>query len=194
LKVFADEKTRDALVEHIKVVAELAANMGAKNLVFGAPKNRLRGDLDFDEACQSACTLFSKLARVCHVQGTCLCIEPNPVEYGCDFITSTSEGIQIVEAVSSAGFGLHLDSSAMTLTGEDIVKSILSAGHVLRHYHASEPMLSDFSSVNADHFSAGRALRDTGYDGWIAIEMVMSNNPHQAIRRAVGTVQQAYNL
>ena len=33
-------------------------------------------------------------------------------QYGCDFVTTVAEGIELVDAVGEEGFGLHLDTAA----------------------------------------------------------------------------------
>ena len=194
LLLFGNKIQRKALVEHIKLVADLASAMGAEKLVFGAPKNRLKGSLGFADAFQQASEVFLEIAEVCHDRGACFCIEPNPREYGCDFITNSKDAIRLIQQVRHPGFGLHLDSAAMTLAGEDVEESIRLSGKAICHYHASEPMLSDFSSVRVNHFAAGRSLRNIDYHGWIAIEMVVSSDPPEAIRRAVSIVRGAYQL
>jgi D-psicose/D-tagatose/L-ribulose 3-epimerase len=194
LMLFGDNNAQKALVEHITLVADLASAMGAKKLIFGAPKNRLRGSLNVEDAFRKATQLFWDIADICYDRGTCFCIEPNPKQYGCDFITNTNDAIRLVRDVCHPGFGLHMDSAAITLAGEDIEQSILRAGKAICHYHASEPMLSDFSSVQVKHSAAGISLKGIGYQGWIAIEMIMSSNPPEAIRRAVAVVCEAYQL
>ena len=44
LQLLAVERKRAALFDHLRTVADFAAGVGARCLVFGSPKNRVRGE------------------------------------------------------------------------------------------------------------------------------------------------------
>jgi len=146
--------------------------MGAKRLVFGSPKNRQKGDLSTDEANTIAKDVFTRIGEVAKESGAIFCIEPNAPQYNCDFITTTKDGINIVDAVNNSGFGLHLDAACMTLVGDNLTASIESAGDRIKHFHISSPMLEQVD-VDADvaHVDAAKTLKRIGYEGYVSIEM-----------------------
>ncbi|MGM1231309.1 sugar phosphate isomerase/epimerase, partial [Escherichia coli] len=45
LNVFGDNKSQEALLEHMRAVCHIGAGLGAIRLVFGSPKNRDRSGL-----------------------------------------------------------------------------------------------------------------------------------------------------
>src|SRR5438552_1722928 len=98
------------MLEYLSKISWLGGQLGAGPLVFGSPKNRIRGDLTFDEALKIAVPFFRSAAGNAQKNGTILCLEPNPPEYGCDFVTNTREALSVVEQVAHPGFRLHLDS------------------------------------------------------------------------------------
>ena len=58
LRIFGPEPVRQATLDHLGRVAELAAALGARALVFGSPRNRDRGVLTPDEAFTHAVDFF----------------------------------------------------------------------------------------------------------------------------------------
>lgn len=194
LMLFGDASIKKAFLEHLKKVADIASVMQAGRLVFGAPRNRLRGSLGLSEAFAAAVQFFCAAAAICHSRGTRLCIEPNPEEYGCDFITNTTDAINLVTQVMHPGFGLHLDSGSITLAGENIADTICRAGTLIWHFHASEPHLADFSSPKVDHSQAGATLRSIGYKNWVAIEMVKRDDTFTVLDDAIKLIKKAYFL
>lgn len=194
LTVFGDGASVTGLIDHLGRIARLGGWLGAGPLVFGSPKNRLRGDLTPERAMEEAASVFASAAEAAASFDTCLCIEPNPPDYGCDFVTRAAEGAALVRRVGHPGFGLHLDTGSMTLVGDDPGRSVQAAADVLRHFHASEPGLAPAGSTGrVDHQGAAEALRHAGYDGWVSIEMLVpDDDPLPVIERAVGFVVEIY--
>jgi len=193
LKLFESEARRAAFLKHLTRVADLAQAMDARRLVFGAPKNRRREALSSAEAEAIAVPLFRKAAELCHSRDTVFCLEPNPPDYHCDFATHAEEGRLLVEKVDHPGFRLHLDAAGMLLAGDDPAQAIGAAGPLLAHFHASEPMLGDFSQPADDHHRRAAAeLRRIGYDGWVSIEMRMGDRPAAQIGQAVRYAREVY--
>ena len=50
LQLFGREESRSQLRDHLLDVGRMAAGLGASTMVFGSPKNRLRGELDDADA------------------------------------------------------------------------------------------------------------------------------------------------
>ena len=195
LMVFGDAAARKQTLEVLSRFIELAGAIGAENLVFGSPKNRFVPDtMTFDEARAIAVDFFWALGRVATDNNTCLCIEPNPVEYGCNFVTTASDGLALVEAVGNPGFGLHLDAAGMTLANDAVGASIRRAGRHLRHFHASAPYLAQIEDQVVDHRGAAKALREIGYAGYVSIEMRpgLPGNAVADVAAAVALVRARY--
>lgn len=172
LKLFEDEASRQETAKFLKDFIRLAGKMGARVLVFGSPKNRQRGNIAYEVAFEIAKDFFADLGDVAQENNTCFCIEPNPADYACDFVTNAQQGIELVKAVNNKGFGLHLDIAGMTLAGDDIAESIKNSASILRHFHASSPQLGQVeAAAGIDHGAAARALADINYKGLVSIEM-----------------------
>jgi len=176
LTLFEDDASRAATLAHLRGIARVAGLLGAGPLVFGSPKNRRRGELASERAVEVAERFFRAAGQAALDQGACLCLEPNPPQYECDFATDAASALELVRRVDHPGFGLHLDAAGMRLAGDPVAESIRSAGPWLRHFHASEAFLAPVGDPPADgpavdHASCADALRDLGYGGFVSVEM-----------------------
>lgn len=194
-KLFESNENREGTKKYLEDFIVLAGKMGATRMVFGSPKNRQKGDIPPEAANAIAIQFFSDLGDVAQANNTMICIEPNAPQYSCDFVTTAQQGIDIVDGVDNAGFGLHLDIACMTLAGDDIERSIRTAGRKLKHFHISSPMLEPVEfRPDVPHRAAAQALRDIRYDGFVSIEM----RPHdtgsnlERVKKAVEFAQSVY--
>ena len=165
-----DSSIAGPFLSHISLLANLAEAMGAKVLVLGSPKNRKRGQLSMEASLEIASEILFKAAEICSKHNCCIGLEPNPVEYGCDFINNVADARALIDMVNHNGLQLHLDAAGIHMCGGDISDIIRQAGSFV-HYHISEPMLEPIENGMVDHFSALQTLKEAQYDGWVSIEM-----------------------
>lgn len=195
LVLFGDQRTRTALRDHLARYLELAGRLGARNLVFGSPRNRQVPDtLPPEQAEDIATGFFRDIGALAADNGTCFCLEPNPVAYDCNYVTTATAGIHLVERVNHPGFRLHLDTAGMTLAGDDITESITAAAPVLNHFHISAPHLGELDDTHVDHAAAAAALTAIHYTGNVSIEMRPGETGHSVDRvtRAITLARQHY--
>lgn len=195
LALFGSDSQRDELFEYLSRIVRVGGLLGAKALVFGSPGNRKRSPVDLDRALELAAPFFRRVGTVAVEAHTCLCIEPNPPEYGCDWITNVAQARALVDFVAHPGFGLHLDAGAIHMAGEDESAIHANAGRI-RHFHVSEPQLAAVRSGTAvPHARYAAALRAVGGVPVVSIEMRQvetesSNLPH--LERALDFVAATY--
>jgi len=166
-----DSKVQKQTIEYLERVMYISGKLGASKLVFGSPKNRNVIGLNKAEAMEMATDFFSVLAELAVKNNVVVCIEPNAVQYDCNFITNTQEAFELVERVSHAGCRIHLDTGVMHLNNEDPEKSIQLALPYLSHFHISEPFLGRITDNTIDHKTISKTLKFLHYDGYISIEM-----------------------
>jgi D-psicose/D-tagatose/L-ribulose 3-epimerase len=195
LLIFESSASRAATAMYLERIISLSARLGASRLVFGSPRNRRRMNVALADAERIAVSFFRELGKVAFAHGVELCIEPNPTEYGCDFLTTAEETIALVRRVALPGVGIHLDSAAMTLAREDPIDTIPKVAASLRHFHISEPFLQPIGSGGVDHKAFARALAASGYAGWLSIEMRAQDNvrARDAVRDAVHYARETYS-
>lgn len=192
LTLFGDDSVFRNLRAHLAEIAGLAATLGAGAVVFGAPANRARGALDPASAMRLAAERFAAIGDDFAASGVVLCIEPNPPEYGCDFVTTAAEAVELARLADSAGFGVHLDAGALVLSGADVADAIGSSAAALRHFHISQPHLGTFDDPEPAHPAIGEALRSVTYRGWYAIEMRSPGEGLGHLAPAVALARRAY--
>lgn len=171
LGVFSGSENRKKTSDYLVGMIDLASRLKIQRLVFGSPKNRNTHGLEGKKAFALAVDFFRELGEFALERNTLFCIEPNAPQYGCDFVTNTQEGIELVRAVDSRGFGLHLDAGVMLLNGEDYQASLDQALPYLKHFHISEPYLDPVGGKEKEHSRLAQALRNIDYQGWVSVEM-----------------------
>lgn len=185
-----DLEARDHFTRYLLGMLDVAVDLGARVLVFGSPKNRLRGPLPAEEAFALAVESFTTIGAEAELRGVCFCIEPNPPAYGCDFVTTAEEGAALVRAVGSPGFGLHLDTAGLHLVGADPALEVARHVSLLRHCHLSAPNLAPVGvPCGIDHAGVLAALDAGAYQGWVSIEMRSGANRDLRKRSVVAAVQ-----
>jgi sugar phosphate isomerase/epimerase len=187
-----DLHVRDETLDYLKRQCDLAAELGAKVLVFGSPKNRLRGDLSPETAFKIALDFFAELGRHADQRGVHVCLEPNPPAYGADFLTTIEETIRIVTAINLKGIRLHFDTGGMYLSGEDAAGMIQRYATLAVHFHASEPHLQSFAAPVAEHVASSAALRQVEFKGYVSIEMRTMADGLEAVSQAIDFVSRVY--
>lgn len=171
LALFGSAAARAETVTYLSAMIRLCAELGARALVFGSPRNRDRGDLSDAEANRIAVAFFDELGSRAAAEGVVFCIEPNPPSYHCNFVTTSGQAVELVRQVGNPGFGVHLDTGGMTLSEEPIDASVAAALPWCRHFHVSEPQLRPIGTAGVDHPRFGAILRRLQYRHWISIEM-----------------------
>ena len=192
LQVFGSPCQQKDLITHLARVANLAAAMRAKVLVFGSPKNRDRGNLTPAQAMQHAIRFFRQAGQVCADAGVTLAIEANPSYYNCNFVTCWREAEELVRSCNHPGIGLHLDTACTVLAGDDPVAAVPQVADILVHVHASEPDLGPFASPRTDHLAMGDALRAVTYIGWCSVEMRRTGTALASIQEAAQLAARCY--
>jgi D-psicose/D-tagatose/L-ribulose 3-epimerase len=178
--------------EHLRRCAGVAAQLGAGAVVFGAPKNRDRGNLSEEAAFARAVEVLGPIAEAYAAAGVALCWEANPTQYACNFVTDGREAARLVRAVGSVGLRLHLDTACAQMAGEDVGELVRENADILAHFHASERMLGRFAEPSEGHAGAAAALHEVGYAGWVAVEMRTQEDVLGALAQAAEFAMETY--
>jgi D-psicose/D-tagatose/L-ribulose 3-epimerase len=170
LRLFGSPEEVRALVEHLGRIIALAGTLGCGPLVFGSPRNRLRGGRSFADAQAEAVPTLRTIAAMARDAGTIFCLEANAANYGCDFMNVLSEAGDVVEAVDEPGIGQVVDTGNMMMEGE--LPSAISAVRAhMRHVHVSAPQLGPVADHKDYVTEVVSVLKDVGYDGVVTLEM-----------------------
>lgn len=171
LAIFESIDARYATIAHLKKMIDYAAKIGIKVLVFGSPKNRIIGDSDYKDAEQIAIGFFNELGEYADNRNISFCVEPNPKEYGTDFLTNTKDAANFVRKVNNKGFRLHVDLGTMLINHENITTVMEEVMDVTKHIHISHPYLDLVGEREEKHVEFASILRKLCYNGYVVIEM-----------------------
>lgn len=167
-----DRATWPDLTQQLTECAELAAELGADVLVFGSPRNRLRGSLAMPEAIQTAGEYFASLVPVMAAHQVVLSLEPNPPGYGADFMTTYDELLAVVDDVGSPWVQPQIDTGCLTMAGDDPAWAVQRRAPV--HAHVSAQGLGALPGTGIDHEAVAAALHGIGFPGWITLEILLA--------------------
>lgn len=177
---------------YLSTVVDLAASFGATAIVFGSPKQRLRGTLTFDEAIADSTPLWRRLGEHAAGRGVRFCLEPNPLEYGADFMTNIAETTAVIRAAGSPGIWLNVDGGELAINAEQLPEVLETCRDRIGHFHISEPHLGPLEKSFDRHRTYAHALLSTGYDGIVSIEMRGQPDGLIAVEKAVRMAAAAY--
>jgi sugar phosphate isomerase/epimerase len=181
-----DPHYRRARIDHTRRALSLCAELGAPHIT-----TEPGGPLAHGQGRQSALDLFVEilkpLAEHAHNLGVLLLIEPEPEL----LIETTDQYLEVADRVNAPSIGLNFDVGHAFCVREDLPAAIAKLAPHIRHYHFEDIAATrvhhhlvpgmgaiDFTEVVA-------AIRKTGYDGWLTVELYPNiDDPDAAARRA----------
>jgi sugar phosphate isomerase/epimerase len=185
------EPYRQVRIDHTKRALDLAARLGAPNIT-----TEPGGPIPPGMTRQQAIDLFVEVLKplVEHAEriGVPLLIEPEPVL----LLETTDQYLEVAERVGSPALGLNFDIGHAFCMAEDLPGQIQKMAVHTRHYH-----LEDIAASRVHHHLVPgtgaidfpvvlEAIRSTGYQGWITIELYpFVDDPDTAAREAMDVIE-----
>jgi sugar phosphate isomerase/epimerase len=185
-----DRSVRERTTEYLKELMRFCADVDGKVLVFGSPKQRnLLPGVSRDQARQWLIEAFEQALPVAEQVGVTLCLEPLPPPE-CDFIQTTGEAIEVIDAIRHPNLRLILDVKSMAgeqqLTGTAIPDTIRRVAPYVAHVQANDANLGYPGSGEIDFVPIFGALKDVGYDGFVSVEVFdFSPGPEAIARKSI---------
>jgi sugar phosphate isomerase/epimerase len=166
-----DAGVRARTADYLVSLAEASADLGGDLMVFGSPKQRsLLPGVSWERTFDYAVDTFRRAMPGVESQGVRICMEPlAPVET--DFINTCAEGARLMEAVDHPAFVLHLDVKAMSSESTPVPDLIRQYVRRTGHFHANDPNMRGPGFGETDFRPIFEALRESGYDGWVSVEV-----------------------
>lgn len=167
----ADPAIRRATADYLKELAYLCADLGGQLLIFGSPaQRRVPAGATREQATDYALDTFRQAAPAFADAGVTLCLEPlSPPD--ADFMNTAAEAVELMDRLDHPNFRLHLDVKAMSTEAASAPDLIRRHASRLAHFHANDPNLRGPGFGDADFVPIFRALRESGYDDWVSVEV-----------------------
>ena len=155
------------ILNHLRKVCIISNKLGAKNMIFGSPKNRTKGKLSKQEAEKISINIFKKISILCNKYNINFCLEPNAKSYGCDFINKLSEAKKILKKVNYRNFLINVDTG--NIYQEDDINSLPKIKNEnVGNYQISEKKLGKINEKNTKHQAILKKFRPI--DSFVSME------------------------
>jgi sugar phosphate isomerase/epimerase len=187
MTIFYDEMSRENTFNHLKFCIDVGKMLGAKAFVFGSPKNRYIPTESKIIAKDIANEFFDRVGTYCHKNGVVLCLEPNPGEYGANFLCSTKDAFDFVQEVDNRGLMINIDTGTMIMNNEDYKEIMRTSLDYAGHIHISEPFLNPIDPNRSIYNELANILKYSNYSGSVSIEMkaLTEDNNVENVRKAL---------
>jgi sugar phosphate isomerase/epimerase len=189
----ADAAVRRATADYLVELGEACAELGGTLMVFGSPQQRsLEAGMTREQAMENAAEVFRACLPRIAGRGVEICMEPlTPKET--DFVNTCADAVELIDRVGEPNFTLHQDVKAM-LGAEGEPPAVLIERYKDRvgHFHANDTNLLGPGMGETDYVPIFRALRASGYDGWVSVEVFdYSPGAETIARRSIEAMQAA---
>lgn len=178
---WADPANHDALTERYLRHIPLVAEAGHVNLICFSGNRRGMSDEDGLRHCAEG---LSRILPAASDAGVVLQMEllnsrVDHPDYLCD---RSAWGVALCERLQSPQFRLLYDIYHMQIMEGDVIRTIMRDHRWFGHYHtAGNPGRNDpDDSQELNYPAICRAIRDTGYQGWVAQEFIPRDPAPQA--------------
>ena len=149
LNIFNISHHKD-IIKHLKKVFLIAKSIGAKNIIFGSPKNRFIKKKIKIKTENIAINFFKKIGKLCKKNNLFFCIEPNSKFYNCNFINTIKEAIILIKKINSKHILINADTGNINLEKENLSNLTLNKNH-FRNFQISEKNLIPISRGSTPH-------------------------------------------
>jgi sugar phosphate isomerase/epimerase len=178
---------RQVRIDHTRRALDLCAVLRAPHITT-EPGGPIAPGQSRQEAIDLFVEVLKPLAQHAHDKGVLLLIEPEPEL----LLETTDQYLEVAERLNAPSIGLNFDVGHAFCVREDLPRAIAKLAPHIRHYH-----LEDIAATRVHHhlvpgtgaidFKAViSAIRATGYDGWLTVELYpFLDDPDTAARQAL---------
>jgi sugar phosphate isomerase/epimerase len=178
---------RRVRIDHTERALRLCAELGAPHITT-EPGGPLAPGQPRQEAIDLFVEVLKPLADLAFDLSVMLLIEPEPGL----LLETTDQYLEVAERLSAPSIGLNFDVGHAFCVREDLPRAIKKLAPHIRHYHVEDIAASRVhhhlvpGTGAIDFAEVIRAIRATGYDGWLTVELYpYLDDPDAAARGAL---------
>jgi hydroxypyruvate isomerase len=181
-----DPANHEAIIKGLTEGIPRADEAGVPNVITFFGNRRGRSD---EEAIASSVAALRRVAPVAERHGVTVCIEllNSKVDHKDYQGDRTAYGVAVVSQVNSPRVKLLYDIYHMQIMEGDVIRTLRDQRQWIAHYHtAGVPGRHEIDETQELYYPAiFRAIRDTGFSGYIAHEFIPVRDPLTSLRNAV---------
>jgi sugar phosphate isomerase/epimerase len=189
----SDPAVRERTGRYLCQLVDCCADLGGRTLVLGSPQQRnILPGLTAQEAWDLAAQTLAGAVQRAEKLGVVLCVEPlSPAET--NFINTAAEAIRFAGQFGSAAVKIVLDVKAMCSEAEPPAEIIRRSWPHFAHFHANDRNLKGPGFGEVDFAPIAAALRQTGYEGWVSVEVFkFEEGPEKIARRSLEYLRRVF--
>ncbi len=167
----ADKDVRERTATYLCELVDFCADIGGQTIVAGSPKQRnVLAGTSAEQAWEWARETFERSVQQALKRGVTICLEPlSPAET--NFINTAAEAIRFVKQFESPRMKIILDVKAMSSESKPIPQIIAESWPHFAYFHANDKNLKGPGFGEVDFKPIAAALKQTGYDGYVSVEV-----------------------
>jgi sugar phosphate isomerase/epimerase len=190
-----EDAERGRTAQYLVELARGCRDLGGDLMVFGSPaQRRIPAGATKAQAADYAADTFRRALPGIADCGVRLCLEPlSPPE--ADFINTCAEAVELLDRVGHPNFVLHLDVKAMATDEAPAPELIRRYAARAGHFHGNDANRRGPGFGDTDFVPIFQALRESGYPGWVSVEVFdYSPDPETIAQRSLTYMRQCLSI
>ena len=176
-----DPETRRRSARYFTDLVDCCADLGGTRIIVGSPQQRhIAADTTHEQAWAWAAETFRDSVHRAEDRGVVICFEPL-AHSETNFINTAAEALRFTAQFASPAMSIILDVKAMSAEATPIPQIIRESAGRFAYFHANDANLKGPGFGDIDYTPIATALRDTGYDGTISVEVFKFEEGPEAI-------------
>jgi len=169
--ISSDPASRQGAVDHLTWAIECSEALGSELLCgpFHQPLAVFSGEGPSADELAHGVEVHQKVADIAARSNLTLALEPLN-RFECYVLNTMAATRAHVERVNRPNFGALYDTFHANIEEKDPIGCIAHTADIIKHVHISENDRGTPGSGHIDFAATMKALRATGYDGWLTIE------------------------
>jgi D-psicose/D-tagatose/L-ribulose 3-epimerase len=162
---------RTLALDHLKWAIDCSAAVGADVLCgpFYHPLGEFSGTGPTEDEKSRGADVHRQAARYAGQTGIALAVEPLN-RFECYFLNTARDADALVKRVAEPNYGYLYDTFHSNIEEKSQPAAILATASAIKHVHISENDRGTPGSGQVDFAAIFKALKQSGYDGWLTVE------------------------
>jgi sugar phosphate isomerase/epimerase len=183
----------DSMKTLLSVIAEIGGTGAITPAAYGLHSNYLppfAAPRTADEDRAVLTDMLGQLGDHAKAEGVTVLFEPLN-RYEDHMCNTLAEGVAILQALKHPSVKLMADLFHMSIEEADSAAALRAAGNLVAHVHLADSNRREPGKGHTDFAASFAALNGMGFDGWLAIECILSKPAETALPEAIAALRAA---